>query len=52
MGTALSNPSRSKVMPENNIGDGTMEHPYQLPYREYSREVEDFVKRGMHLDLG
>lgn len=40
----FSNPSRSKVMPENNIGDGTMEHPYQLPYREYSREVEDFVK--------
>ena len=40
----LSNPSQSKVMPEDNIGDGTMEHPYQLPYREYSREVEDFVK--------
>ena len=40
----FSNPPQSKVMPENNIGDGTMEHPYQFPYRTYSREIEDFVK--------
>ena len=32
------------MLPEQQTGDGSLENPYQMPYRVYSYEVEAFVK--------
>lgn len=40
----LNGESWCKVLPERQTGDGTIEHPFQIPYREYSEEVNEFIK--------
>lgn len=40
----LKGESWCKVLPERQTGDGTIENPFQIPYREYSEEVNEFIK--------
>lgn len=39
----LSGKSWCKVLPEQQNGDGTIDKPFQIPYREYSEEVNEFI---------
>lgn len=40
----LCDESWCKVLPERQTGNGTVDAPFQIPYREYSEEVNEFIK--------
>lgn len=42
--SSFSNESWCKVLPERQTGDGTVDNTFQIPYREYSEEVNEFIQ--------